>query len=66
MTKIFLSHSPSQLARYYGPRATAALQALTEVHEVQFNPHEADIGSAELAALAQDADIIVSYRQTVG
>ena len=63
MTKVFLSHSPTQLAQYYGPCATAALQAIAEV---QFNPSEAPVAGAELAAMAQDADIIVSYRQTVG
>jgi D-3-phosphoglycerate dehydrogenase len=63
MTKVFLSHPPSKLAQYYGPRATAALQAIADV---AFNPHEADIGTEGLAGLAHDADIIVSYRQTVG
>ena len=63
MTTVFVSHSPSQLAQYYGDRATRALQALAEV---RFNPGDAALSSAQLAALAQDCDMIVSYRQTVG
>ncbi|WP_218508582.1 NAD(P)-dependent oxidoreductase [Variovorax sp. dw_308] len=63
MTTVFVSHSPGQLAQYYGDRATAALQAIADV---RFNPGDAALSSAGLAALAQDCDVIVSYRQTVG
>ncbi|MEJ8823234.1 NAD(P)-dependent oxidoreductase [Variovorax humicola] len=63
MTTVFISHSPSQLAQYYGNKATAALQALARV---RLNPGEATLTSAALAALAHDCDVIVSYRQTVG
>lgn len=63
MTTVFVSHSQSQLAHYFGARATAALQAITDV---RFNPGETDLSSQELAALAQDCDVIISYRQTLG
>lgn len=63
MTTVFVSHSQSQLAHYFGARATAALQAITDV---RFNPGETDLSSQELAALAQGCDVIISYRQTLG
>ena len=63
MNRVFVSHPQSRLAQYYGARATAALQAIAQV---QFNPGDTDLSSAELAALARDCDIIITYRQTVG
>ncbi|MEJ8853501.1 NAD(P)-dependent oxidoreductase [Variovorax robiniae] len=63
MTTVFVSHSPGQLAQYYGAKATAALQAIAQV---RFNPGDAPLSPAALAALAQDCDVIVSYRQTAG
>jgi D-3-phosphoglycerate dehydrogenase / 2-oxoglutarate reductase len=63
MTKVFVSHPQSRLAQYFGARATAALQATAEV---KFNPGDTDLPSDELAVLAQDCDIIIAYRQTVG
>ncbi|MDB5930904.1 MAG: D-isomer specific 2-hydroxyacid dehydrogenase, NAD-binding protein [Polaromonas sp.] len=63
MTTIFLSHSPANLAQYFGERATAALRALAEV---RFNPGEADLPAQQLAALAADCDMVISYRQTPG
>jgi len=63
MTTVFVSHPQGKLAHYFGDRATAALQAMAQV---RFNPTDNDLSSAELAALAQDCDAIVSYRQTVG
>ncbi len=63
MTTIFLSHTPAKLAQYYGPRATAALQAITEV---RFNPREGDVSSLEVAAMAEGCDLIISDRQTPG
>ena len=62
-TKVFLSHPQGKLQQYYGARATAALQSIAEV---RFNPGEIDLTSSQLAALARDCDVIVSYRQTVG
>ncbi|WP_137919584.1 NAD(P)-dependent oxidoreductase [Hydrogenophaga sp. 2FB] len=63
MTTVFLSHPPSMLAAYYGPRA---LRALRSVARVDLNPHEHIPTTAELAQLAHGAEVIVSYRQTVG
>lgn len=63
MTTVFVSHPRTSLAHYFGARATAALQALADV---RFNPGDTDLSSRELAALAQDCDVIISYRQTQG
>lgn len=63
MTTVFVSHPQGKLAHYFGNQATAALQAIADV---RFNPGEADLSSQELAALAQDCDVIISYRQTLG
>ena len=63
MIDVFVSHPQSKLATYYGSRATTALQAIARV---RFNPGDTDLDAAELAGLARDADVIVSYRQTVG
>ena len=63
MTRVFLSHPQNRLAHYFGPRASTALQAIADV---TFNPGDTDLSSAQLAALAQDCDIIIAYRQTVG
>ncbi|HEY2929270.1 NAD(P)-dependent oxidoreductase [Piscinibacter sp.] len=60
---VFITHSPSALANYYGPRALAALEA---VATVRCNPSE-DAWTAEtLAAAAQGCDIIVSDRRAEG
>lgn len=63
MTTVFVSHPYSKLGHYFGDRATAALRAIAQV---RFNPGDTDLSSRELAALAQDCDAIISYRQTVG
>lgn len=63
MTTVFLSHPQSKLGHYFGARATTALQATTDV---RFNPGETDLSSQEMAALARDCDVIISYRQTPG
>jgi D-3-phosphoglycerate dehydrogenase len=63
MTTVFVSHPRDKLAHYFGDRATAALQAIADV---RFNPGDTDLSSLELAALAQDCDVIISYRQTLG
>jgi len=63
MTTVFVSHPQSKLAHYFGDRAIAALQA---VAEVRFNPGDTDLASDELAALAADCEVIISYRQTAG
>jgi hypothetical protein len=63
MTTVFVSHPQSKLAHYFGDRAIAALMA---VADVRFNPGDTDLSSSELAALAGDCEVIISYRQTVG
>ena len=63
MTTVFVSHPQSKLAHYFGDRAIAALMAFADV---RFNPGDTDLSSAELAALAGDCEVIISYRQTVG
>lgn len=63
MTTVFLSHPPGALGPYFGDRAIAALQAIAEV---RFNPDEADLDAARVAALAGDCDFLVSHRRTAG
>ena len=63
MTTVFVSHPQSRLAHYFGDRAIAALQAIADV---RFNPGDTDLSSPELAALASDCEVIISYRQTLG
>ncbi|CAN1545450.1 SerA Phosphoglycerate dehydrogenase and related dehydrogenases [Burkholderiaceae bacterium] len=57
---VFLTHSPSVLANYYGPRALAALE---EVATVRCARDEVPFTAETLAAAAQDCDIIVSDRR---
>jgi D-3-phosphoglycerate dehydrogenase len=61
--RILLTHSPETLAKYYGPRALAGLQA---VGEVRLNPDEKPLEGDALIRAAQDCDLIVSYRQSPG
>ena len=63
MTTVFVSHPQDKLAHYFGDRATAALQSLAQV---RFNPGSAELSSTQIAALAGDCDVIISYRQTPG
>jgi len=61
MNRVFLSHPSDKLAQYYGPRATAALQAIAEV---RFNTEARDLSLHELIAAAQGCDALVAYRAT--
>ena len=63
MTTVFVSQPTGKLGHYFGDRAIAALR---QVAEVRFNPGDTDLSSPELAALAADCEVIISYRQTVG
>jgi D-3-phosphoglycerate dehydrogenase len=63
MTKVFISHPRDKLAHYYGDKAVAALR---KVADVRLNPGDSALPAPELAALAQDCDIVVAYRQTPG
>ena len=63
MPKIFLTHPPEALEKYYGGKAIAALQ---KIAEVKFNPLGRELTMPELADAAHDCAIIISYRQTPG
>lgn len=60
---VFLTHSPTALQHYYGPRALAALQA---VATVRLCTSEAPFSAETLAAAARGCDIIVSDRRAEG
>ncbi len=60
---VFLTHSPSVLANYYGPRAVAALEAVATVRCAR---DEIPFTAKTLAAAAQDCDIIISDRRVEG
>jgi D-3-phosphoglycerate dehydrogenase len=60
---VFLTHSPSVLANYYGPRALAALEA---VATVKLTRDEVPYTDMTLAAAAQGCDIIISDRRVAG
>ncbi|MEP7141118.1 MAG: NAD(P)-dependent oxidoreductase, partial [Caldimonas sp.] len=63
MTTVFLTHPPGPLARYYGPRAVAALQ---EIAAVRFNLESHELTIDELVAAAQGCELMIGYRQTPG
>ena len=63
MARIFLTHPPEALDKYYGARALAALRA---VGEVRLNPLPRELSIDELADAAHDCPLIISYRQTPG
>ena len=63
MTPVFVTHPQDKLDLYFGERATRALQAIAEV---RFNPEARELSTAELAAAAQDCEVLIAYRQTPG
>jgi D-3-phosphoglycerate dehydrogenase / 2-oxoglutarate reductase len=63
VTIIFLTHPPEARASYYGERALAGLRALGEV---RLNPLARVLTAAELVDAAQQANLVVSDRQTPG
>lgn len=60
---VFLTHGPSALAHYYGPRALAALEAVADVRR---RSDDSPWTPQALAVAAQDCDIIVSDRSAEG
>jgi D-3-phosphoglycerate dehydrogenase len=58
--QVFLTHTPSARANYYGERALAALRAVADVH---LHASEAPWSVDTLVAAARDSDIIVSDRR---
>lgn len=63
MARIFLTHPPEALEKYYGAKALAALR---KVGEVLLNPLPRELSIDELAAAAHDCPLVISYRQTPG
>jgi D-3-phosphoglycerate dehydrogenase len=63
MTRVFLTHTPTALANYYGPRALAALR---EMAEVVVNPTNEALDADGLIAHARGCAIVVSDRATPG
>lgn len=65
--RILLTHPQSALELYYGPRALAGLQALGDVRTTGSTPGRGadhELAPDALIALAQDCDIVVSFRGT--
>jgi len=62
MLRVFLTHNSEDLAAYYAQ----ALPELELVADVAQNPHNRDLSTAELIAVANDSDIIISHRSTPG
>ena len=60
---VFITHGPSALAHYYGPRALAALEAVVTVKR---RSDDAPWTAQSLAAAAQGCDIVVSDRSAEG
>ena len=60
---VFITHSPSALAHYYGPRALAALESVATVKR---RSGDAAWTAQTLAAAAQGCDIVVSDRSAEG
>ncbi|SAL34349.1 D-3-phosphoglycerate dehydrogenase [Caballeronia turbans] len=61
MNKVFVSHPRHMLEHYFGARASAALATFADV---AYNEEDRELTTAELAAAARDADVIIAYRQT--
>jgi D-3-phosphoglycerate dehydrogenase len=59
MTKIYLTHSPSARANYYGERPLAQLRALGDV---TLNPHDRILPLDEFVEAARGCQIIVASR----
>src|SRR5690242_21832667 len=61
VVNIFLTHTPDDLARYYGDKPIAALRTWGDV---RLNPLSHPLGTAELIDQARGCEIIISDRQT--
>jgi D-3-phosphoglycerate dehydrogenase len=61
--RVFITHSPSALANYYGERALQAMQAIAQVRT---NPSHEPWTPNSLAEAAQGSEIIVSDRRAEG
>ena len=63
MHRVFLTHPPEALEKYYGDKAIASLK---QIAEVKLNPLGRELTMPELAQAAKDCALIISYRQTPG
>ena len=63
MQRVFLTHPPEALEKYYGAKAIAGLE---QIADVRLNSLGRELGVSELADAAHDCAIIISYRQTPG
>ncbi len=63
MKTVLVTHTPTALANYFGPKAVAALEALATV---RLHHHEVPLDAAGLIAAASDCDVIIADRQTAG
>jgi D-3-phosphoglycerate dehydrogenase len=63
MAKIFLTHIPDMLEKYYGPRALAELRKLGDV---RLNETGKVLDANALAKAAKGCEIVISDRQTPG
>jgi len=61
VVNIFLTHTPHDLARYYGDDPVAALR---KWGDVRLNPLSQPLGTVELIDQARGCEIIISDRQT--
>lgn len=57
-----MTHNPEDLEAYYG----RALPALTEIADVEHNPTDRDLSTAELIEASAGCDVIVAHRSTPG
>jgi len=60
--RVFLTHNPEDLEAYYG----RALPLLEQIAEVERNPADRDLSTAELIDAAAGCDVIVAHRSTPG
>jgi D-3-phosphoglycerate dehydrogenase len=60
---VLITHTPTALANYFGPRAVAALEAVATVRR---NPGNLPLDAAALIAAGRDCDVIIADRQTEG
>ena len=63
MKTVLITHTPTALDNYFGPRAVAALEAVATVRR---NPGNLPLDAAALIAAGRDCDVIIADRQTEG
>jgi D-3-phosphoglycerate dehydrogenase len=63
MKSVLITHTPTALANYFGPKAIAALEAMATV---RLHHDQVPLDAAGLIAAARDCDVIIADRQTAG